>query len=70
MQITNSFINKHCERIKCSAYAAPIKEARLQGLQRVASGKRQGDRGKGIGARGYGHEDSYKCALALFTCLN
>jgi len=48
MQITNSFINKHCERIKCSAYAAPIKEARLQGVQRVASGKGQG----ASGARG------------------
>lgn len=34
MQITNSFINKHCERIKCVAYAAVlIKVERLLGPQ-------------------------------------
>lgn len=37
MQITNSFINKHCERIKCAAYAAAlIKVERMVGPQHRA----------------------------------
>jgi len=54
MQITNSFINKHCERIKCAAYAGSIKEAFNMG--QVISGKGHG-----------GVADSNKCALALST---
>lgn len=51
MQITNSFINKHCERIKCAAYAAAlIKVERMLGPQHRAvmrEGYVEGE-GKGI----------------------
>lgn len=44
MQITNSFINKHCERIKCAAYAAaPIKVERRQRSREEVKGAIGGD---------------------------